>query len=143
MNETLRVDNGIDTAPPPGLSHQEEREWYLARIEEIDSAKRHIRDQLSRFSHESEGQKTREDFIWIRRAKAAASHYTSERERLRKKVVDLNAIIRERRRIENSGKRPPLNLAQCFMMLTEDMLPNEDYVRIEIRAVELLRSHTN
>ena len=138
--QSQTVDDWIVPIPVPRhLSDSELREWLLDKMNEIDSIKRQIRDQLSRFSHETRN-KTQHDFIWVRKAKGKIGILTEERERLRKLLGDVNHRIKQYRITKNTRQRPSPELAQCFMMLAEELLDQDTYLTIENKALNMVHT---
>lgn len=135
--------NGLSTPfiVPQNLSDNDLREWLIARMNELDVAKRHITEQLSRYHEDTwiPRERGRDFYAWVRRAKAKQSHLKEERERLRGKLGEVNARIKEDRRKKN-GKVPKINLAQCFMVAAEDLLDPETYREIENKALTILEA---
>lgn len=139
-NPQFNSDLAVPFIVPRHLSDNELREWLKDKMALIDATKRHIRDQLSRYSHETE-KKTQEDFRWIRRAKAKQSHLTEERERLRKILGETNVRMKTDRALKNKmGKRSlKYKLSDCFMVAAEDLLDPDLFQEIEQRAMSLLK----
>lgn len=123
---------------PEGLQDFELREWLKQKILELDETKRKIRDQIRYFSNEQVSKKSREDFAWLRKAKAKISFLVAEREELRKVLSDVNQRLKETKKILNNTPRPDLKLAQAFMMLAEQKLNGEEFSKLEMEAVSLL-----
>lgn len=123
---------------PDGMQDFELREWLKQKIVELDETKRKIRDQIRQFSSERVARKSREDFAWLRKAKAKVSFLIAEREELRGVLGDVNQRLKDTRKMINNASRPNMKLAQAFMMLAEEKLNDDIFRRLENEALTLL-----
>lgn len=114
------------------MSDEEYREVLVQRMEEIDQNKRAIQAQIHSASNRAKESRTHIDQHWLRRAKDAMRHMTSEREEMRCLLGDLNARIKEERRKRNG--LPAHNLAAEFMLVAQEHLPEEVFDAIRDQA---------
>lgn len=128
----------MNYAIPEHLHDFELREWLKNKISELDETKRTIRDQIRQFSNERASRKTREDFAWLRKAKAKISFLIAQREELRGVLGDVNVRLKEAKRKLNSNKRPNIKLAQAFMMVAQEKLNEDLYSSLESEALLLI-----
>ena len=140
-NPQFKHDISVPFIVPYNISDNALREWLKEKINLIDSKKRYVTEQMSRF-HEEKTPKNRDRnfYVWIKKAKSFQSHLTEERDRLTILLGKTNKRLRENRKIKNSKSKPKLQLAQCFMMAAEEILDPDVFYKIEQKAIEIIES---
>lgn len=118
MSERPRVE-------VPNLPDTELREWLIARIEEIDQAKRDIKAQIAHATQTARDQHVPVDLGWLRRAKDKSRHLTNEREAVRTVLGDVNARIKQQNRQRHL--QVDVTVAEEFVRVAKAQLSPDQY----------------
>ena len=137
QNPQYKSDLSVPLQVPTNLSDNELRGWLIEHKNRIESKKRQLTEQMSRYHDETMPRdRDRNYYAWIKRVKSYKSLLTEEQLRLTQILGRLNKQIRANRRIKNSGQKPNIQLSQCFMMAAEDLLEPDAFREIEARGHE-------
>ena len=140
-NPQYKNELSVPLSVPSNLSDQHLREWLIEKINLIDATKRSVTEQMSRFHDDTiPKDRDRNYYAWIKRAKSYKSHLTEERSRLTLILGGTNKRLKEMRRMKSSKAKPSIQLAQCFMMIAEDVLDPDVFRQIEQKSLDALEA---
>ncbi len=119
---------------------ENDKEKLSGLMAEIDTEKRSLKSQLSRISSESDGKfgRGRERQVQIRKMKDKKAFLTEEREMIRTKLGSMKTDKKALNRAANSRS---IEFAHAFIAAAERMLPEEQFLALELRATDILSAN--